>query len=269
VTPLRLEKWEGAGNAYLLVERDELGWPLTPAAAALLCDPRAGIGADGVLLLQAVGDRVRMTITNPDGSNSEACGNGTRMVARWLARRAGVADVVVETLAGDLPCTVHADGSVTATMATAALEGPAYQPDGTTFPYLHRFVSVGNPHITIPVHDPATFPLERDGPGLEHHAWLPQRANIEVYTVRDRTHIDVRVWERGVGETRACGSGACAVAVAAVLDENVERTVDVRLPGGTLTIEVGDDLSIRQTGPAEAIAEIVLADGVAARVRGR
>jgi diaminopimelate epimerase len=269
MSALRLEKWEGAGNAYLLLERDELGWPLAPAAATLLCDPRSGIGADGVLLLERRGERVRMTITNPDGSPSEACGNGTRMVARWLAQRAGVADVVVETLAGDLPCTVHEDGSVTATMATAVLEGPAYRPDATPFPYLHRFVSVGNPHVTIPVGDPDTFPLERDGPRIEHHAWLPERANVEIYAVRDRGHIDVRVWERGVGETRACGSGACAVAVAAVLDEAVERTVDVRLPGGTLTVEVGEDLSIRQTGPAEPIAEIGLAGGLAARVRGR
>ena len=211
-----------------------------------------------------------MTIANPDGSASEACGNGTRMVARWLSRqRAGTADVVVETVAGDLPCTVHPDGTVTAGMATAALEGPAYRPNGRAFPYPHRFVSVGNPHVTIPVDDPEAFPLDRDGPLLEHHPWLPERANVEVYAVRDRTHVDMRVWERGVGETWACGSGACAVAVAAVLDGGVERTVDVRLPGGTLTVEVGEDLAIRQTGPAEPIAEIVLADGLAARVRGR
>jgi diaminopimelate epimerase len=265
---MRLEKWEGAGNAYLLVERDALGGPLRPDAATLLCDLRTGIGADGVLVLEPDGARVRMTIANPDGSASEACGNGTRMVARWLAERAAVADVVVETLAGDLPCTVHPDGSVTATMATARLDGPAYQPNDDPFPYLHRFVSVGNPHIAIPIGDPTTFPLDRDGPALEHHAWLPERANIEVYSVRDRGHIDVRVWERGVGETRACGSGACAVAVAAVLDEQVDSPVAVRLPGGTLTIEVGEDLAIRQTGPAERIATLELAPAVAARVRG-
>ena len=265
---LRLEKWQGAGNAYLLVARSALGGELRPEAATLLCDVRTGVGADGVLVLQPDGTRVDMAIVNPDGSASEACGNGTRMVARWLSERTGAADVTVATVAGDLACTVHADGSVTASMADAALEGPAYRPNGGDFPYPHRFVSVGNPHVTIPVTDVDAFPLDRDGPALEHHAWLPERANVEVYRVRDRGHIDMRVWERGVGETRACGSGACAVAVAAVLDGAVDATVDVRLAGGTLTIEVGDGLAIRQTGPASRIARVELDADLAERVRG-
>jgi diaminopimelate epimerase len=265
---LRLEKWQGAGNAYLLVERSALGGDLRPDAATLLCDVRTGVGADGVLVLEPDGTRVGMAIVNPDGSASEACGNGTRMVARWLAERTGAADVTVATVAGELACTVHPDGSVTAAMAPAALEGPAYRPNGGAFPYPHRFVSVGNPHVTIPVTDVDAFPLDRDGPLLEHHAWLPERANVEVYRVRDRGHIDMRVWERGVGETRACGSGACAVAVAAVLDGDVDPTVDVHLAGGTLTIEVGDGLAIRQTGPASRIAHVELDAALAERVRG-
>ena len=232
----------------------------------LLCDPRRGIGADGVLVLDRPTDAAaadaRMTILNPDGSTSEACGNGTRMVVRYLAERLRRDAARVETAAGILRGTVHADGTVTSTMADAALEGPAYRPDDGTFPYPHRFVSIGNPHVVIPVEDPAAFPLAEQGPALEHHRWFPERANVEVVRTVDPHTVELRVWERGVGETWACGSGACAAAVAAVLDGSAVSPVDVRLPGGTLRIDVGDDLSIRMTGPASRIAVVELDDAL-------
>ena len=259
---VRIEKWQGAGNAYLLVEAERLPRPLDAAVARLLCDPRRGVGADGVLLLEpAEGDAdARMTIWNPDGSHSEACGNGTRMVMRYLAERLGRREVRLETVAGVLPGTLHDDGNVTCALASARLEAPAYRPDGGAFPYAHRFVSIGNPHVVIEVPDPEAFPLAEVGPALEHHPWFPQRVNVEVIRVRDRHTVEMRVWERGVGETWACGSGACAAAVAAVLDGRAESPVDVRLPGGTLRIDVAPDLAVRMTGPAEPIATIELAD---------
>jgi diaminopimelate epimerase len=180
------------------------------------------------------------------------------MVARFVAD--GPGDVTVETDAGVLPATVHPDGTVTVQMATARLAGPQYAPTDEPFPHAHRFVSIGNPHVTIAVDDVAAFPLASDGPALEHHPWLPERANVEVWRRTGDDAVEMRVWERGVGETDACGSGACAVAVAATLAGVGDGTVDVRSPGGTLRITVGADLSVRMTGPAERVATVVLSD---------
>lgn len=258
---MRLEKWEGAGNAYLLLEQQACPVPLTAALVERLCDRGLGLGADGILLLapSAVATR-RMTVINPDGSEAEACGNGTRMVGRYLAEADGAPAATIETAAGVLRTTVLVDGRVRASMAPARLDSDDYRPTDAPFPHPHRFVSVGNPHVAIPVDDPAAFPLHAEGPGLEHHAWLPRRANIEVYRPLDRHTVEMRVWERGVGETAACGSGACAVAVAAVLDGSVETPITVRLPGGELEVAVGPDLEIEQTGPAERIAVIDVPD---------
>jgi diaminopimelate epimerase len=266
-----IEKWQGAGNAYLIVESAALPFALTPVGAALLCDARSGIGADGVLELSPAADAdATMRITNPDGSASEACGNGTRMVMRYLAERGTVAsdqEVRIRTEAGLLVGTVEGD-RVAVEMTAAELEGPQYRPTAEPFPYAHRFVSIGNPHVVLAVGDPATFPLDVEGPILERHAWFPQRANVEVMRVRDRHHVEVRVWERGVGETWACGTGACAVAVAAVLSGDAESPVEVELPGGTLTIDVDpESLAVTMTGDAERIARIELSDELVARLR--
>jgi diaminopimelate epimerase len=252
---MNVAKWHGAGNTYLVI--DERDCPITLGAAqiALLCHPRLGVGGDGVLLCgpSATAD-VRMRILNPDGSRSEACGNGTRIVAAWTGR----SEVAIETVAGVLHAQVGADGIVTTEMPRARLESPQYQPGADPFPYVHRFVSIGNPHLTLRTHDPATFPLDREGPGLENHAWVPERANVEVWAMRDGA-VEMRVWERGVGETAACGTGACAVAVAAVLDEVATSPVRIRLPGGELEVEVGEELDLRMTGPVSEIGVLTLA----------
>lgn len=255
IRDVRIEKWQGLGNAYLLVAEDDLPWPLDARRAGLLTDRRRGLGGDGLLVLgaSAVAD-IRMRIVNPDGSASEACGNGTRMVARYAAERNGQAAITIETAAGVLATHVHDDGLVTARLARAVTaDATQYRPDGGRFPYPHRFIGVGNPHVVIPVDNPAAFPLEHEGPLLEHHPWFPQRANVEVVRVVDRRTLEMRVWERGVGETDACGSGACAVAVAGVLDGSVESPVTVRLPGGSLEIAVSAELDVDMTGPAERV----------------
>jgi diaminopimelate epimerase len=248
---MRAERWEGAGNVYLLVESGP------PADVAAACRDHA---ADGILVLTpADGADVAMRIINPDGSEPEACGNGTRMVARYVAGRDGLGAVRIATAAGVLSTSVRGDGTVTARMADARLEDDAqYRPAGGELGYAHRFVSVGNPHVTIRVDDPATFPLATEGPRLEHHPWFPERTNVEVWRPLGDGSVQMRVWERGVGETRACGTGACAVAVAAVLDGVATSPVTVRLPGGDLEIAVGPELEIEMTGPASRLEVLAL-----------
>jgi diaminopimelate epimerase len=242
---MRAERWQGAGNVYLLVEE-------VPDDIGAICLRHE---ADGVLVLVPVaGADIGMRIINPDGSEPEACGNGTRMVARYVAERDGLAEVRISTMAGVLETVIHADGTVTARMADARLtDDDQYRPTGEPFPYPHRFVSVGNPHAVIQVDDPAAFPLGFQGPRLEHHEWFPQRANIEVWRPLADGSVEMRVWERGVGETPACGTGACAVAVSAILDGLAHSPVTVRLPGGSLDVSVGPGLEIHMTGPAERV----------------
>lgn len=254
-----VERWEACGNVYLLVEREAVGRPLTADDAIALCDVVDGLGSDGVLeLLPGAGHvDVAMVIWNPDGSTTEACGNGTRMAARWAAARSGADRVIVGTEAGPLHCQVVGE-QVRAELAQARLEGHQYRPDDVPFPHPHRFVSIGNPHVVIPVADVDGFPLEYEGPALEHHPWFPERTNVEVMAPVDAHRVRVRVWERGVGETAACGSGACAVAVAAIADGIAQSPVTVELPGGELVVEVGEEGEVALTGPARHVETIML-----------
>ena len=249
------ERWEGAGNVYLLVDAEDLVAPLDPDQVRTVC---AILKGDGVLEVRRDdGADVSMRIWNPDGSQSEACGNGTRMVARWLAEQTGQEHVSISTAAGVLECEVDGD-MVAARMAQTRLDGPQYAPTAEAFPYEHTFVSVGNPHVVIPVDDIDTFPLAEEGPELEHHPWFPERANVEIVERIDEHRIRMRVWERGVGETRACGTGACAVAVAGVVNGTATSPVTVQLPGGELMIEVDDDGFVTMHGPARRLERLLI-----------
>ena len=255
------ERWAGAGNVYLLIDEETLPRPLDADRARGIC---AALGGDGILELGRSGDAdVAMRIWNPDGSQSEACGNGTRMVARWLAERTGQRDVRIATAAGTLACVVDGE-RVAAQMAPARLDGPQYRPTDTPFPYAHTFVSVGNPHVVIPVDDVDAFPLADVGADLEHHPWFPERANVEVVEPVDRHRVRMRVWERGVGLTQACGSGACAVAVAAVANGTADSPVAVELPGGELVIEVGEAGAVTMHGTAARVEFVAIPDALVA-----
>jgi diaminopimelate epimerase len=239
---MRAERWQAAGNVYLLIEGDG------PFDAGALC---AAGRADGILVLgpSARAD-VALRILNPDGSAAEACGNGTRMVARYVAERDGHADVTIETVAGLLAAHLRADGRVRAALAPARLANPAqYLADAAgSVGHAHRFVSVGNPHLVLRVDDVTSFPLTTEGPRLETHACVPERANVEIWQTRADGGVDMR----------ACGSGACAVAVAAVLDGAAVSPVAVHLPGGRLEVEVGPDLQVTMTGSAERLEVLEL-----------
>lgn len=250
------EKWEGLGNDFVLI--DLPASELTPAEVTRLCDRRRGIGADGVLNLEgALAARPRMIVRNADGSRPEMCGNGLRCVAAYVAARAGTAEVLVATDAGDRACTVEGGADdrweVTVAMGVARRsEDLTVTLDGRARTF--HVVDVGNPHaITFEPHDDAT--IDRVGPAV---ATAPAGGiNVEFCRVREADRlIEITVWERGVGRTLACGTGACAVAVAACETGRAPFGVPLRLrlPGGDLEVTVSEqDRAMIMRGPARRV----------------
>jgi len=243
------EKWEGLGNDFI-VARSEV----TPNRAVALCDRRRGIGGDGVLAL--LGDDAtgwRMVVLNADGSRPEMCGNGLRCVVGHLALRDGLdrGELAIETDAGTRRCRYTRRGEglydVEAMMGQATV--------GTPFDFAgHRFlpVEVGNPHAVAFVERGDSI-LDEVGPALERDT--EGGVNVELCAQTDPRRIDAVVWERGVGRTLACGTGACAVAAAAAHERRVPHSeaVEIVLPGGPLSIVVEDAGNVRMTGPARRV----------------
>ncbi|HXV35640.1 MAG TPA: diaminopimelate epimerase [Myxococcota bacterium] len=268
---LRFAKMHGAGNDYVVLDgiRDELP-PIAPLAARL-CDRHFGIGADQLLVARPSHTAdFRMEIYNADGSQVEMCGNGIRAFYKFLRDRGHTSadEIRVETLGGVVrPSWAGAD-RVRVEMGRPVL-APRKIPtalgsgDGPVLDVPLQIgretlqvscVSMGNPHAVVLVDDPERAPVERWGPLIEHHAAFPNRVNVEFASVIDRAHIRQRTWERGVGETLACGSGACAVAVVAMLLGLAGEHVAVALRGGELEISWrGGDSSVVMTGPAAEV----------------
>ncbi len=252
---LQFEKWEGLGNDFVLV--DDPAASIGPEAARALCDRRFGVGADGVLVVDRRGPLPRMIVWNADGSRPEMCGNGLRCVAAHLAAGAASAEsaLVVATDAGEKACAVTAASAdrfdVTVEMGAARARGElTFQVDGRE----HRFldVDVGNPHaITFAEYDETA--VDRVGPAV---AVAPAGGtNVEFCRI-EAERIAVVVWERGVGRTLACGTGACAVAAAACDTGRASFGVPIRvaLPGGELTITVtAGTRALRMRGPARRV----------------
>ena len=261
------EKWHGLGNDFVLVRRADVPDITKLSVFSRWCDRHHGIGADGVLIVwNERPDGFSMRVVNSDGSIPEICGNGIRCAVRSWATRSQIdhGTIRVATDAGEKQCLLLDDGSVTVDMGPASLVDdnlpPADEPgrpatveakvasqDESGFA-----VSIGNPHLVF---------LREQGPDvdavdarrLEHLPSFPQRTNVEFVRRMSPNHLRVVVWERGVGFTRACGSGACAATAAAMLEGwvNAEQTVDVELDGGTLQVSVSADLGlVRMTGPA-------------------
>ena len=262
-----LSKWTALGNHFLLVERAALPFALNEATARILCDPATGLGADGVLELWQPDDaEVAVRVWNLDGSVAEVSGNGTRIAVAYTAERIGLRELAIRTDAGLGRARVLDDGRIAVTMGTATLAGPQYVPVGEPPGHAHQFISTGNPHMVLDVDDIASFPLESEGPRLEHHAWFPERTNVEVIRVLDPHRLELRVWERGVGETRACGSGAVASAVAAVSSGRATSPVTVEMPGGRVEVEVDDALGVALIGTAERLYGAELDPSLIARL---
>ncbi|MCU0308348.1 MAG: diaminopimelate epimerase [Thermoleophilia bacterium] len=263
-------KWQGLGNHYLVVESGRWPVPLSPARAALLCDPHFGVGGDGILELVTTGALPEMRVWNPDGSRAESCGNGIRMVARHLAETGRLpADGRILTGAGPVRVEVQGGGTVTVAMGRArfpAGEGTErLVTAGGEVEVDLAEVSMGNPHAVIEHPDPVGA-VQAIGPHVEIDPRFPDRTNVELIRAEGPSELTMRVWERGVGETMACGTGACAAAVAAVRLGGLTSPVTVHLAGGDLVIAVDDDLEVTMTGPAHPLYEGRLSADLAARV---
>lgn len=245
------EKWEGLGNDFVLVDASQ---PLGLETVRTMCDRRLGVGADGVISVDA-GDVPRMIVFNADGSRPEMCGNGLRCVASRLYEGAGATHFVVQTDAGPRACVVApgAAGSfvVTVEMGVAELGEYLHFPevfDGGPF----ARISMGNPHAIV-FAQPERTSMDTIGPRVERA--VEGGTNVEFVRVEDDA-LDVIVWERGVGYTEACGTGACAALVAACLQERApfDRFVKVTLPGGPLEVRVAKDtLAVTMRGPARRV----------------
>ena len=272
-------KMHGAGNDFVVLASDDADAPWA-ALAERVCDRHFGVGADGLIvaLPSERADR-RMRIFNADGSEAEMSGNGIRCLVKFVLEQ-GLADapdghVRIETIPGVLEAVATRDANgtngtpgrvecVRVEMGAPSLEPAALgahveqappvidlplEAAGAT--YAATLVSMGNPHAVLFTDAPtADFELERVGPALEHHPLFERRTNVEVVQVVDRGRLEMRVWERGVGETLACGSGACAALVAARLHDAVDERAEVEMPGGTLLLEWDGTGEVVLEGPA-------------------
>jgi diaminopimelate epimerase len=268
---LTFTKYQGLGNDFILVDNRSSNEPLiTPQQAEKLCDRHFGIGADGVIfaLPGQNGTDYSMRIYNSDGSEPEMCGNGIRCMARFIADLEGdqaKTSYRIHTLAGLIKPTMTDDGQVRVDMGHPRLISSEIPTTLPTEKVINQpievagqswnitCVSMGNPHCITFVEDVAAIDLEKIGPLFEHHPIFPARTNTEFLQVVRPDYIKMRVWERGAGITLACGTGACASLVAAVLNGKADRQATIELPGGPLQIEWAADDRIFMTGPATRV----------------
>ena len=279
---IHFTKMQGAGNDFVLLEAKKINSDWTQMAVDM-CDRHYGIGADGLLvLLPSQLAKFRMRMFNPDGSEAEACGNGLRCIAKYILDMgladAGVEELFVETLGGvrgvkfnktkgeaieiqvsmgapkfdaqDIPVIVDSEEDNVVDIKPILQK----QISLGSRELLLNLVSMGNPHaIYFEQYPISGFPLFQIGPEVEQHKVFPNRINFEVANILNQNQIEARVWERGVGETLACGSGACAVAVAAQILGYIGSEVSIKLPGGTLAVKWDKKGEVQLSGPTETV----------------
>jgi diaminopimelate epimerase len=270
---MRFEKWQALGNDYLIVESGDLAWALTPSRVRRLCDPHRGIGSDGILLLAPSADPAyvaELRIFNPDGSEAELSGNGSRQAMIYLRRRGRVErdEFSILTAAGPISATITGPASAAIEMGHATTcskdfpTGPAdgrgeLEADGRRWSFQH--VSIGNPQCAIACEELEQLDLPAIGPAIEHHPLFPNRTNVSWYRPLEPGVIRARIFERGAGETLSSGTGACGAAVAHHLAGG-PRTIVVALDGGELTVELRADLAVTLTGWAVQICAGTLSE---------
>ncbi|MCS7113919.1 MAG: diaminopimelate epimerase [Nitrososphaerota archaeon] len=270
-------KMHGLGNDYIVIDNRGkiLDEQELPSLAIKLCERRFGIGADGLLLVhpsQRVD--VKMRIFNPDGSEAEMCGNGIRCLAKYcfesgLTRKTSL---LVETMAGIKTLSLKIEGD-TVKSVRVIMGSPSFEAEEVPIKWNGPFIdkpirvgettvkatalSMGNPHCVVFIENVENYPVKTIGPLLENHELFPRRANVEFVQVISKDRLKVRVWERGVGETMACGTGACASVVAAKILGKVNEAVTVRLPGGELIVEYRNGVVVME-GPVEKVFEGII-----------
>lgn len=266
---MQFTKYNGLGNDFVFVNTFKHPVQDPFSAAKILCDRRRGVGADGLILIgpSTVND-VRMRVINADGSEAQMCGNASRCVP-FFVREQGILDkseLTLETLAGPIftkivdnsnrlvtvdmgiPRLLRGQIPMTGDPAECAIDIPLQMPAEVVY---GTAVSMGNPHFVMFGPDAEHVPVEVYGPQVENHPMFPQKTNVEFVTVLDKNTVRMRVWERGAGITQACGTGACASVVAAVISGKTNRHVTVKLDGGALQIDWPEQTHIFMTGPAE------------------
>ena len=280
---LHFTKMHGAGNDFIVIDAIHQDIAFTPAQWQRLADRRFGIGADQILVVEKPrlpGCDFRYRIYNNDGGEVEQCGNGARAFVKFVSEKglSSKDSIRVETMAGIIAPRLELDGSITVDMGAPVLE-PKLVPfdanglDGvaegndTLWPLdlalpgndttvLVSVVSMGNPHAVQVVEDVDAQDLEQSGPLIEHHPRFPRRVNAGYLQIIDRHHVKLRVFERGAGETLACGTGACAAAVAGILRGRLDSPVRISARGGELSIAwQGPGQPVLMTGPAVTVFE--------------
>ena len=269
---LRFTKMHGLGNDFMVLDLVSQHAHIQPKHAKAWGDRHTGIGFDQLLIVEPPSDPdvdFRYRIFNADGSEVEQCGNGARCFARFVLdkRLTSKRRIRVETKSGVIELRVRSDGQISVDMGAPRL-APAqipFQAEAEALSYRVEVdgrdvelaaVSMGNPHAVLRVDNVDTAPVHELGPKLEHHPRFPQRVNVGFLQIIDRHQARLRVWERGAGETQACGTGACAAAVAAIRQGWMESPVQLELPGGRLSIEwAGPGRPVIMTGPAMRVYE--------------
>jgi len=269
---IQFTKMHGLGNDFVVVDAINQRVVFDETQLRAIADRRFGIGCDQILLVESPrhpDTQFHYRIFNADGGEVEQCGNGARCFARFVRdkRLTHSDEIAVGTAAGNIRLFIEPDGQVRVNMGLAHL-APAEIPfdasrqaisyslelDGQTLEI--GAVSMGNPHAVLLVDDVTKAPVERLGPGIERHPRFPRRANAGFMAIRDRGNIDLRVFERGVGETLACGTGACAAVVYGRVRDLLDDRVRVRLPGGMLVVSwQGVEHPVWMTGPATTVFE--------------
>jgi len=276
---IKFTKMHGAGNDFVVIDAINQRIDFTPAQWKLLADRRFGVGADQMLVVekpQAADVDFRYRIYNADGGEVEQCGNGARAFVKFVTDKGltGKRAIRVETMSGVIEPTLEADGRITVDMGAPILE-PARVPfdaaglqgkmegDDTLWPLdingrttWVSVVSMGNPHAVQVVDEAQTAQVHLDGPVIENHARFPKRDNAGFMQIVNRKHVNLRVFERGAGETLACGTGACAAVVAGIRRGLLDSPVRVSTRGGELSIAwAGSGSSVMLTGPAVSVFE--------------
>ena len=255
---LAFTKMQGAGNDFVVLDCTGGKFSLSREQIRKLADRRFGVGCDQVLVVErpsAAGADFRYRIFNADGGEVEQCGNGARCFVKFVHAKGLTAkrEIRVETLGGTIVPRLEPDGEVSVDMGRPALEGvETVDVDGQAVEL--ALLSLGNPHAVQVVPQVAAAPVATQGPRIENHARFPKRVNAGYMQVLDRGRIALRVWERGAGETLACGTGACAAAVHGIASGRLDSPVRVETRGGALTIRwAGGDNAVWMKGPAQTV----------------